>query len=365
MRIPRAILLPLVVLMASYGWAQNNFYVSPSGNDANAGTSLGAAWQTIQKCVNSFTLGAAGAVCHVQQGTYAQSVTSTCAVAGVACVNRGGSSPTVRLKIQCDQALQCLIRNSISAFIVDSGANNVDIQGFDIGNSPNGLWAVGVIYEGSAVQSTTGNSVHVLNNYIHDMGQTAGGAFGAGCPDVGIIQGNNQHNHYITDFQAIGNRLNNIYKNGTCSDGNRHGPGIYTISIGAIIENNVISNTNNMGIQVSDNGCQARISNNTVFNTRASGIVLNGTGVCSTVGNNTIDNNIVVNVPGTGFFAGGGVCSSTHLNLWSNNLAFGNGTNFNGQTSCDTVVNSKSESPDHYLCQLSSERNRRLSPENR
>jgi len=260
-------------------------------------------------------------------------------------VNRGGSSPSVRFRIQCDNALSCLIRNGTNGFIID-GANNVDVVGFDIGNAPNAAWAIGVIYEGSSVQSTSGNSVHMLNNYGHDIAQTFNGPFGPGCPDVGMFQANNQHGHYVTDAQIIGNRINNYAGTGLCSDGHRHGAGIYATTIGAVIQNNIVSNTNNMAIQVSDNGCQAVIVNNTIFNARSSGIVLNGTGICSNPGNNTVSNNIVVNVAGTGLFAGGGSCTSSHPTLWSNNDVFGSGVaDYNGQTSCDVVQNKRSESP--------------------
>lgn len=49
-----------------------SFYVSPSGNDANAGTSPGLAFKTIQKCA---TVAVAGDTCNISAGTYRETVT--------------------------------------------------------------------------------------------------------------------------------------------------------------------------------------------------------------------------------------------------------------------------------------------------
>jgi Right handed beta helix region len=126
-----------------------------------------------------------------------------------------------------------------------------------------------------------------------------------------MVQFLNQHGHYLTDPEVIGNRLTNFGRpasSGPCpADGRQHGPGIYIIGVGAVIENNIVSNANNMGIQVYEQSCQAVISNNTVFNNRNAGIIVGGGGPnCSANGNNTINNNIVVNNKGNGLAEVGG-----------------------------------------------------------
>lgn len=49
-----------------------NYYVSPSGNDANNGTSIATAWQTFQKALNSAT---AGSTVYILAGTYNEKTT--------------------------------------------------------------------------------------------------------------------------------------------------------------------------------------------------------------------------------------------------------------------------------------------------
>ena len=50
----------------------SQFYVSPTGNDANSGTSSSAPWRTIQKAMNSAT---AGSVVNIMAGTYHERLT--------------------------------------------------------------------------------------------------------------------------------------------------------------------------------------------------------------------------------------------------------------------------------------------------
>ena len=82
---------------------QSQFYVSPSGNDSAVGTQA-SPWLTIQHAVNSFSLGANGTIIHVAAGTYSD--LNNCVTSGYTrvnvCISQGGSSPTVRLVLQCD-----------------------------------------------------------------------------------------------------------------------------------------------------------------------------------------------------------------------------------------------------------------------
>jgi hypothetical protein len=157
----------------------NNYYVSPIGSDSNSGTQA-SPWKTLQKANDAFALGTNGAVIHVQSGTYTAVVTCV-DFSGVVCLSRGGSSTTVRVRWQCDAPLSCLIRNGSGGFVVASlasGDNNIDIVGFDVGNAPNGLFGFMAEWTGSAAQSLSGNSVHVIGNYFHDIAQTYNGAYG-------------------------------------------------------------------------------------------------------------------------------------------------------------------------------------------
>jgi hypothetical protein len=60
----------LSFLLANTTIAQT-FYVSPTGNDANAGTSSATAWQTVQKACNTAT---AGSTVLIKAGTYTESL---------------------------------------------------------------------------------------------------------------------------------------------------------------------------------------------------------------------------------------------------------------------------------------------------
>jgi hypothetical protein len=68
----------LSVLVALCGAAvpafATNYYVNPSGNDGNAGTSSGAPWATIGKANNTLR---AGDVVFISPGTYADAVKPT------------------------------------------------------------------------------------------------------------------------------------------------------------------------------------------------------------------------------------------------------------------------------------------------
>jgi hypothetical protein len=57
----------LVVFLLGNAFAQNTLYVAPSGSDANAGTSLNAAFKTIQKAANTAV---PGTVIYIKAGTY-------------------------------------------------------------------------------------------------------------------------------------------------------------------------------------------------------------------------------------------------------------------------------------------------------
>jgi hypothetical protein len=119
-----------------------------------------------------------GAVIHVAAGTY--STPTTCAADGLIydiCVTSGGSSPSVRLRIQCDTPLGCLLRGTPDGYVENgTNVNNFDIVGFDMGGNTNAWVAIKrfcncPLATGSVCPG--GNSVHIIGNYVHDMGQTA------------------------------------------------------------------------------------------------------------------------------------------------------------------------------------------------
>ncbi len=361
----------------------NNYYVSTAGNDSNNGTSPAAAWRHISKAIASFTLGPNGAQINVHAGTYSDEDINCNGFRAAICISRGGSSPTVRLKIVCDAQWSvpsgsgCLIRTSStdgSAVMVAIQNDNVDFGalnqfGFDLSHPQSS--AYGMSGTCDATDHTPGhcphgNSFHFLGNYVHDMSTqlTSCSVNPIGYPGIGPFP--NRHGPYVSDTQIIGNRVTNIgpqnlskLNGGNGGGGGGRGGclnyyGMYIMGQQAIIQNNIIANVAGYGIQAYSQPCQTVISNNTIVRTEFTNIVLGG-GDCGNgvqQGNVTISNNILgqtaddanltIGIPG-----GSGVGSSGHGVLITNNIFSGGklgqvqvvGSNFT------TVANSKTEVP--------------------
>lgn len=340
---PRFLLAMTVVMMLVLSLsaaAQNNYYVSPSGSDSNNGTSPGTAWKTVNKAISSFALGSGGAVIHVADGTY-----------GNVSVSRGGSSPTVRLVIQCDNGIasslaaqgHCKFNGSGTAWSLNNGSN-FDIRGFDIGGNGNQFDAIVGIPCGSMGHSTCLDSVHIIGNYIHDLAQNIS-LDSSGCSPFGQAPGAvlllNHHGWYVNDTQVIGNT---IFRYGPPSNPNCNtGPnGLYIDTQGAIIQNNLIVQVYNFGIQYYGQPCNAVISNNTIITNNAAMTVSGGgEGIC-TPGNMTISNNIMFNskIAKIHQISSFPCSDSGHQSLFAHNISDGAGADFNNApaTSCNTIT---------------------------
>jgi hypothetical protein len=366
-----ALSIVIVMVFSLSAAAQNQYYVSTTGNDTNNGTSPATPWRTISHAVAAFSLGGSGAVINVHAGTYSGESLSCFGNTTAICISRGGSSPTVRLKIVCDTQWSvpsgsgCLIRSPNSNAMVGIQANNVDFGapdrfGFDISNTN---LAYGITSVCDATDHTPGhcslaNSAHILGNYIHDMSTSISQCEVNPRGHAAIIIPN-RHGPYISDLQLIGNRISNIGPqalsklNGGPGCFNYYG--MYIMTQQSIIQNNVIINTAGYGIHAYSSPCQTVISNNTIIRTEKTNIIVGG-GDCGNgvpSGNVTVSNNILgtssngeanltIGVPG-----GSGVGSSGHGVLVSNNI-FSGGAGGQIQivpSNFTTVVNSKTEAP--------------------
>jgi hypothetical protein len=337
--------------------AQNQYYVAPTGSDSNNG-SQSSPWKTIQHAINSYSLGSQGAVIHVAAGTYTE-FTGMCStypsVAVCLAKGRGGTSASVRLRLQCDaqwsvpSGAGCLIRQPSARYGFEVDANNVDIVGFDFGNAPGAQAALmGACNPAGSGPCPTANGVHILNNYFHDVGQTVDDGMGAGpgCPKQGMIEVQQTHGGSVTGLQVIGNRISNYGNNalkGSCAFSH----GIYINTAGAIVQNNIVMDATANGIQWYSAPCNGVISNNVFTRSGFNGMIVAGGDVCGTPGNMTISNNILDyngNV-GIKFGTGSGApCTSATPILVSSNISYGN-TNgsFSGTGSCANPVNTRSE----------------------
>jgi hypothetical protein len=334
-------------LILSTAALANDYYVAPTGNDSSAG-SQSSPWKTIQKCINSFALGANGAVCHVADGTY-QGVDIT----------RGGSSSSMRFVLQCDGGADsataaknhCKIPNTVSFanFGIAVEANNVDIVGFDIGNNPNMGTAIVAMCNpnGSVVPCTTGNSVHIIGNYGHDLGSNVSSSSGVvGCPEDGVFTGG-AHGHTYTDPQIIRNFVARFGIT-PAPAGCNVAQGIYFGNVPAgslaIVQNNIVVAVPVSGITNSDGMCDFVISNNTIINTKHGIILSGGNFACpgGVVGGFTIANNAIFASTGTGsVFNVSSVpdCATAAPVLWSHNISDGATVDFSpARLSCDSIT---------------------------
>lgn len=323
-------------LLSTLSVAQNQYFVSASGSDSNSGTTLGSPWQHISKGIATANL-TGGAVVHVAAGTYGESIACSGRTAAI-CMNRSGPSPTQRFILKCDAPWSvptgsgCLVRNNGANGGISILANNVDVQGFDF-TSPGQV--VGIVNNCTpnnlaSGNCPTGNSVHIIDNYLHDIAQTANDGGVTGCVSFGAIYvGSTNHGTaYQNDVQIIGNRISNY---GLQSLAQRNGGscnlthGIYSNTPNVVIQNNVIIAATTYNIQIYNQACNAIISNNTSdLGGKGNIVIANGTPCAQgPTGRVTISNNIFESAPdgavtlGTG---GGSPCTSTSRVLISNNL---------------------------------------------
>lgn len=267
-----------------------NYYVSTTGNNANAGTSTAGAWATIARAGSAGSVVTNGDVVNVLPGTWVLSgfatakanITYRSTVRWGAVLDGRGSSTTA------------------AATLWNNTGNGVTIDGFDASTHGRiGLY------------SSAQNCV-IMNCYVHDVlcNGTVGGSGGAGllCDQTGWTV---HHNLVVRIDQA---RVT----------GPSHVHGIYTAGANHNIYNNVVGANASVGITQWHASDQSDIYNNTVFNNGTTGIVI-GSGDAGTLPQGSTDNrvynNIVVNngVQGISEQGLGG------SNTYRNNLVFGNG----------------------------------------
>lgn len=337
-----------VLFFAALASAQNQYYVSNSGSDSNSGTSLGSPWKNISHAIATANL-TGGAVINVTAGTYAELI-GCINRSAVICVNRSGPSTTQRLVVQCSTQWSvpsgsgCLLRNASAAVGIQVTANNVDVAGFDYSNATHEAGIVSYCVSASG-PCPLGNSVHVLDNYIHDLATDH-------CPQFGAIYAGPQ-NHvpaFQTDFQVVGNRIQHYgdtttypRNGGTCNLGH----GLYINNAGSIIDSNVIVQVPTYGIQFYSQPCQGVISNNTIDQAGKGDIVIGG-GDCSPQGHITLNNNILEQAPSGAIQLGAGgtsPCSaSSRVKITNNLIATGSVTNGN-LNGCTDVTGTITEAP--------------------
>lgn len=343
------------LLLAGTLQAQTDYYVNPStGNDANTPTQAqnpSTPWKTLQHCVDTFTLGAAGATCHGLAGNYSD-LHTLAGCAGVqtnVCVDRGGTSDSVRFTLQCDVADSCkLIGAPVHGYDAIVEANYTTFAGFEVGPCANCNAGVAVL--GGTNFNNAGTNVRIISNYIHDIAQNGndGNGFGNGCPSSGMVIADFKGQN-IPGLQVVGNRINNggLFSLTSCNQFH----GLY-INGPTLAQNNIISNIVGEGVNFGPSPCGGSVTGNTVFHNGQRGILIasySGDNCASfggdghmTVNNNIADNNGVNN---SGLGCGIGESGTVgNTNLYSNNLLQGNS---HGDAVClatsSSVLNTKNE----------------------
>lgn len=300
------------------------FVNGTTGSDNNDGLAATAGgghgpWRTFNKAMNAVKIGPSGTVVSFAPFNYAETVT----------LPQGGSS-FARLSFVCNTPFTVGGSNCKMTQINTYGVNNVDIGaigklGFEI------TQPAGIVLINNNGNFSGGNNNTFAGNYLHGV-NTSGT-----CALSGAILGGNR-----TNLKAIGNFIDDVGQPGCTT---MHG--IYFHAIGAVEQDNVITRVRGgAAIQHYSDACSGVISNNDLLNSHW-GLILLGGAECTpglnTVSNNDISNNSVGVYNG---ISSANDCVSGRSTLYTNNIMFGNGANFQQpQPACEIRQNTLSENP--------------------
>jgi parallel beta-helix repeat protein len=279
-----------------------SYYVSPTGNDGNSGTTPAQAWATLQQAANTVQ---AGDIVEVADGNYARftlsSVTGTSgmpivfrASGNAAVINSGTSASTTpdnrdAIKIyDCHYVIIHGLRtlNAYRAGVRVTESFNITIQGGVFSNG--GRWGIFTDYSDDVV---------LEGNECHDSGLEHGIYF-SNSGDRPLIRGNYCHDNNASGIQINSDPAQQVAAFGTRGDG---------ITEDGVIENNWCEGNGINGAAglnfASIRDCDIR-NNLVVNNLNQSGIALWDDGYSSAYGsmNNRIYHNTVVFQSGNGRF---------------------------------------------------------------
>ncbi len=265
------------LLPAGHAFAAT-YYVTPTGNDTNAGSSA-SPWRTLQKAANTVS---PGDIVNVADGTYA----------GMHLTRSGTAGSPITFKAQGSNALVNARNATTSDNINVEGASYVVIDGFVVEDAPRAgirvVEATGVVVKNNRVGRSdhtgilTGwtPGIQIIDNICYGSVAQHGiyVANSRVSPDDVVVRGN----------ESYGNGQNGIQLNGDCWEG---GDGIIS---GAVIEDNFIHDNNWKGFSlISVQG--SLIRNNVIcdngLSAGAGGIHLVDQPDC----NKPSDSNVVVN----------------------------------------------------------------------
>lgn len=258
-----------------------SYYVSPTGNDASAGTSL-APWHTLQHAAN--VVGPGDSVT-VRQGNYTGFYLDTSGTA---------ANP---ITFFAEPGVLINQRNATTPDGINlEGASYVVIDGFSITGMPRaGVRSVGFPEDFAEfvtvrnVTATNNGNWGIFTGHVNDLVIESNATSGS-INEHGIYVSNSGDRPNIRNNVSFGNRSNGIHMNGDASQG---GDGIIS---GALVSGNrIYDNGTGGGSGINMDGVQnSRIENNLLYNNHASGIslyMIDGGGGSS--GNIVVNNTIV------------------------------------------------------------------------
>jgi hypothetical protein len=239
-----------VFLLSTTLISQNNYFVSPSGNNSNSGTQSNA-WATIQYGLTQMQN---GDILNVMEGTFYEKISLP--TSGLTIKNAPGASPV----------LDAQGISSQEAIIQIYNVNDILIEGLELQNNIM-LDAQGILVAG------TSDNIAIRNNKIHDIhfSSDPNEPANSGKNAQGIIVYGNNSNNAITNLSITNNEMYDCrlgYSEGIAVNGNVDG---------FEIVNNLVYDLTNIGIDAighegtSSNAAndQARnglIKGNTVYN---------------------------------------------------------------------------------------------------
>jgi hypothetical protein len=274
-----------------------DYYVSPSGNNANAGTTASIAFKTISKAVSVIT---AGSTVHVASGTYSETIYNT---------KSGTATARIRFVSTTKWGAKIVLPASSGKTGFDNRGAYVTIDGFEVDGQSATNCTVGI--------NVAGTSDSVINCHVHHIYNTgiANGSGGAGILLDSWYGFNNMH--------AYNNLVHHV---GPSTGGSSWYHGIYQTATGSI-KNNITYANSGGGIHMGHDANHITVANNTSFG-NGHGFLFGGGDYVNTTGPAdyvTFSNNIAFDNTSIGFDQEGDY--GTH-NVWINNLSFQNGINW-------------------------------------
>jgi hypothetical protein len=281
-------MFPISVLAA-------DLYVSPTGNNANLGTSSDAPLLTI---VKASELAKPGTIIHVAPGNYAGGFQT-----------KASGTAGAPIRYVSDKKWGAKIVGSGGGKIWHNYGNYVIVDGFELTGAGK---THGLISGPPSTGGDLGHHFTATNNYVHDMAVDICGSGGA-----------------ITGFSPTGYSIitNNVIRNiavsliGSCATQQ----GIYISDSNSYIANNIISGVAAVGIHQWHGATRSIIVNNTVFN-NVGGIGVGG-GDSGVLPNGSQDNYVANNIVAHNEKWGITEYGKTSRNTFHNNLLYNNPKN--------------------------------------